>query len=313
MAGEHPLFNGIEMGIGTWAWGDRLFWGYGKGYNKADLKPAFDLCMNSGVRFFDTAESYGNGNSEIILGEFARSVENPPIIATKFMPYPWRFRRASLIGALRRSLKRLGLDQVDLYQMHWHFPPIKIETWMEAMTEAFQAGLIKAIGVSNYDVKQMRTAYDELRREGLSLASNQVEFSLLNKKVEKNGLLAECKERGVKLIAYSPLAQGALTGKYMEDRPLAGFRSVKYNRNLLRRIQPLINLLKKIGADHGGKNASQVAINWVISKGALPIPGGKNVTQIEQNLGGMGWHLEENEMALLDDLTDRLALGKEIK
>lgn len=309
---QHPLFKDIELGIGTWAWGDQLFWGYGRTYRKEDVLQAFKACVEGGITFFDTAEVYGTGRSERILGELARNIEAPLLIGTKFMPFPWRLTRGSLKRALQGSLKRLGMEKVSLYQTHFHLPPVGVEVWMEAMAEVHQEGLIEAVGVSNYDRRQMRLAYDTLRREGIALASNQVEYHLLNRKVEKSGLLKDCMENGVALIAYSPLAQGVLSGKYSVASPPPGFRAGKYNRSLLKRIQPLIMVMKKIGADHGGMNASQVALNWVIAKGAIPIPGVKNFAQAEQNLGTLGWRLTEAEVALLDDLSDRIAAGQEI-
>jgi aryl-alcohol dehydrogenase-like predicted oxidoreductase len=113
------------LGIGTWAWGDRLFWGYGRGgYTDSDLVAAYQVSRAAGINFFDTAEVYGRGRSERLLGRFARAVDDQIVMATKFFPYPWRWRRTGLVRALRGSLKRLGLDRVDLYQIHWPFPPV---------------------------------------------------------------------------------------------------------------------------------------------------------------------------------------------
>lgn len=300
---EHVLFQGVELGIGTWAWGDRMFWGYRQGYTEEDLKSAFDTCLAAGVTFFDTAEIYGQGQSEKLLGGFLKTTNTPLKVASKFMPYPWRLTGKALGRALRASLARLGREKVELYQIHFPLPPVRIETWIEAMAEAHQAGLVEAIGVSNFDRSQTQRAYDVLQREGLRLAANQVEYHLLDRQIETNGLLQQCREMGVKIISYSPLAQGVLTGKYTPEKLLPGFRGQKYNRKLLERVKPLIGLMKKIGADHGGKNAAQVAINWCICKGTLPIPGVKTVAQAEQNCAAAGWRLTENEMFLLDDVS----------
>jgi aryl-alcohol dehydrogenase-like predicted oxidoreductase len=186
---EKDVFAGIEMGVGTWAWGDRLMWGYGRGYSLGDLRGAFETCLTTKIRMFDTAEVYGQGQSEQIAGSFLKSTQEPVFIATKFMPFPWRLSRSALRKALTASLRRLGLPAVDLYQIHMPLPPVTIETWMEAMTEVYQTGLTSAVGVSNYDTDQMQRAYDHLLREGIRLASNQVEFNLLNRKIEKDGLL----------------------------------------------------------------------------------------------------------------------------
>ena len=181
------------MGIGTWAWGDTWFWQYGKGgYSDADLDAAYQASLAHGITFFDTAEMYGRGRSERLLGQFARKAGWPVVITTKFFPLPWRVSKGQLVRALRHSLDRLGLESVDLYQMHWPFPPVSIDTWMDAMADAVQAGLIRAVGVSNYNAEQTRRAYDALARRGVPLASNQVDYSLLQRKPETNGLLALC-------------------------------------------------------------------------------------------------------------------------
>jgi aryl-alcohol dehydrogenase-like predicted oxidoreductase len=302
----HPVLRGVELGIGTWAWGDRLYWGFGRGYAESDLQAAFERCLEGGIRLFDTAETYGQGRSEAYLGEFLQASSEPVKIATKFMPLPWRLTRASLVRALRASLRRLGRSRVELYQIHWPFPPVRVETWMAAMVEAYQAGLIEAVGVSNFDRGQMQRAQDALTREGVTLASNQVEYSLLNRKVEKNGLLKQCQDSGVCLIAYSPIGSGVLSGKYTPENPVRGFRGTRYNARYLAQVQPLLRLMKKIGTEHGGKTPVQVAINWVICKGAMPIPGVKTISQAEQNLGALGWRLTDGEVSLLDEASDRV-------
>jgi aryl-alcohol dehydrogenase-like predicted oxidoreductase len=303
----HPIFDSIELGIGTWAWGDRLIWGYGNGYKDTDLKSVFDYCLEAGIQFFDTAEVYGQGQSEKFLGSFLKDTEKPVRIATKFMPYPWRLGKRSLLRAINGSLKRLGQTQVDLYQMHFPMPPLTIETWMEGMAEACLAGLTRAVGVSNFDRSQMQQAYETLTKLGVPLASNQVEFNLLNRKAEKSGLLQQCQELGIKVIAYSPLGMGALSGKYTPDNPPKGMRASRFGRKTLQNMQPLLSLINRIGADHAGKTPSQVALNWIICKGAIPIPGAKSLLQVEQNLGALGWRLTEEEISRLDETSDRVS------
>jgi aryl-alcohol dehydrogenase-like predicted oxidoreductase len=124
--------------------------------------------------------------------------------------------------------------------------------------------------------------------------------------VEKNGLLRHCQETGITLIAYSPIASGVLSGKYTPQNPLKGFRGSRYNSRYLSQMQPLIRLMKKIGMDHGGKTPAQVAINWVICKGAVPIPGVKNTSQAEQNIGAAGWRLTPDEVSMLDEASARV-------
>lgn len=301
--------NISPMGIGAWAWGDRFYWNYGRDYDRKDIQAAIEISLTAGINFFDTAESYGGGESERIIGEYLVSKNQPVVIATKFFPYPWRVRQASLINALRKSLERLGLETVDLYQVHWPFPPRSVETWASALSEAVEMKLARAVGVSNYNLNQLRRAHAVLAKRNILLASNQVEYHLLNRKIEKNGLLNACHEMGVSLIAYSPLGQGLLTGKYTPDNPLKGVRGRRYSSAFIARIQPLIRLMTDIGQEHGGKTPAQVALNWVIQKGAIPIPGAKNSRQASENAGALGWALTEEEVAYLDHASDQVIKG----
>jgi aryl-alcohol dehydrogenase-like predicted oxidoreductase len=236
-----------------------------------------------------------------------KSSKAPITLATKFMPYPWRLGKQTLRKALTASLKRLELPKVQLYQIHWPMPPVQVRTWMERMLEVQGDGLIEAVGVSNYDMAQTLEADKILKNGGSGLASNQVEYHLLERRIEKNGLLERCNEQGIKIIAYSPLAMGILTGKYTPENPPSGVRASQYNRGFLEKVQPLIKNMKKMGMNHDGKTASQVALNWIICKGALPIPGAKNANQLEQNIGATGWRLTDDEVALLDELSDNVA------
>ncbi len=307
---NHNFLDSIELGLGCWQWGDSLFWGYGRGYADADVRAAFGAGLAANVTFFDTAESYGSGQSERLLGEFIKASGKQVVVATKFMPYPWRLRRGDLLKALRRSLDRLGLKQVDLYQIHWPFPPIPIETWMNAMADAVEAGWARAVGVSNFNVAQTRRAYAALAKRGVRLASNQVHYSLINRKVEHSGLLALCQELGVKLIAYSPIEKGILSGKYTPDNLPPGVRRGLYRREYLTRVQPLIALLRNIGQAHGGKTPAQVALNWLMCKGALPIPGAKSAKQAEQNTGAVGWRLTAGEISGMEAASEQVMRGR---
>jgi aryl-alcohol dehydrogenase-like predicted oxidoreductase len=294
----------IKMGIGTWAWGDRLLWSYGRDHTDADLEAAYRASLAGGIRLFDTAEFYGLGRSERLLGQFMRTKGTPVKVATKFVPFPWRPRRQNLLAALHKSLDRLGLETLDLYMMHVPLPPVPVNTWMEAMADAVEAGLTRAVGVSNYSVRQMRHAHRALARRGLSLASNQVQYNLLRRGPERNGLMDACRELDVRLVAYSPLAQGLLTGKYSPQQPLPGIRGLRFGHRQLAQAAPLIDLLREIGQAHGDSPPAQVALNWVIAKGALPIPGAKNARQAESNAGALTWSLTEAEVAALDAASD---------
>jgi aryl-alcohol dehydrogenase-like predicted oxidoreductase len=295
------------LGVGTWQWGDRMMWSYTKTHTEADAREAFQASLESQINFFDTAEAYGTGLSERLLGAFIRESGKECIVATKFMPLPWRVWKGALRVALRASLTRLGLERVHLYQMHWPFPPVPIEAWMDAMADAARDGLIGCVGVSNYSADQMRRAHAALALRGVPLASNQVSYSLLDRKIEKNGLMALCRELGVSVIAYSPIAKGVLTGKYTPENPPAGLRSRTYTRGYLERVRPLLTLLRNLGEKYGGKTPSQVALNWVICKGAIAIPGAKNARQAQENAEAIGWRLLDEDVAALDRVSDEVA------
>jgi aryl-alcohol dehydrogenase-like predicted oxidoreductase len=294
------------IGFGAWSWGDNFFWGYGKGYGEADIHAAFETCMRAGINFFDTAEVYGGGNSERLLGKFLRETNRPAIVATKFFPYPYRLTKGSLRRALRGSLNRLGLPKVDLYQIHQPIPPVPIPVWMEALAEAVRQGLILSAGVSNYNSDRTRAAFQALARFGIPLASNQISYSLLHREPERDGLLASCRELGVTVIAYSPLMQGLLTGRYTAENPPPGMRGFRFSKDYLSRIPPLLAVMREAGRNHGDKTLTQVALNWTMAKGTIPIPGVKNARQAEDALGALGWQLSSAEVAALDAASDRV-------
>ena len=300
LAGTDVSFS--PLGVGTWAWGDRSTWGMG-GYDSAltrdTIAEAWQASLDAGVTFFDTAEVYGKGESERIIGELLRSTPREQVvIATKFMPAPQKLKVTSaLMSALRASLDRLGIDTVDLYQIHG---PISLRgkaALAEALATAHQAGLVKAVGVSNYSEKEMRAIDRELRARGLGLATNQIEFSLLRRVPETGGLLAACDQLGVLPLAYSPIGQGRLTGKYSAANPPPGRRG--FSAHPMEKVDVVVAELRRIGDDHD-RTPSQVALNWLIAKGAVPIPGAKNRAQAEENAGALGWDLSADEVAALD-------------
>jgi aryl-alcohol dehydrogenase-like predicted oxidoreductase len=295
------------MGFGTWAWGDRWVWGYGgSSYSDEDLREAYQVTIAAGINFFDTAEVYGLGRSETLLGRFAREDSQPIVVATKFVPYPWRLSRTSVRRALAASLERLGLDKVDLYQIHVPLPPVPTKVWMHAMADAIGDGMTRAVGVSNYSFQQMGEAHNVLQERGVVLASNQVHYSLLHRDPETNGVLQLCRDLNITLLAYSPLEMGILTGKYTPDNPPSGSRRYQYSPNYLRRVQPVIERMHTIGDTHGGKSPAQVAINWTLCKGTVPIPGAKNARQALSNAQALGWRLTEDEVLELEELAARV-------
>ncbi len=294
--------------IGTWAWGDSFFWSYGKDYTETDLKQAFDNAVNAGVTFFDTAEIYGLGKSEQFLGQFIKQTSQPIHIATKYMPLPWRFSASAVHDAIDHSLKRLQLDRIDLYQVHMPFDFLMgKKTLMEALAEEVKRGRIGAIGVSNYSADQMREAQNYLAAKGVPLAVNQVRYSLITREIESNGIFDTARELGVTILAYSPLAQGLLTGKYTPDQAntVMGARRLdpRFSQQGLEKLSPVINTLNEMGAKHD-RTPAQVALNWLIAQGnVIPIPGAKNANQAAQNAGAMGWSLDAEEVTQLDVLT----------
>jgi aryl-alcohol dehydrogenase-like predicted oxidoreductase len=280
------------IGVGTNSWGSG-------GKPDPEMKTTFATALAAGINFFDTAEIYSMGGSERTLALCLQPAPKDVVIATKYLPMPWRVRKSNLADALKASLNRLGLPRVDLYMMHFPLPPVSIETWMDALADAVQAGLIRAAGVSNYNTAQMRRAHAALAKRGVPLASNQVEYSLLKRGPEREGLLAACRELGVTLVAYRPLCSGLLSGKYTPENPPPGARGLLYNHSRLEQIAPLLNLLRETARRHG-KTPSQAALNWIICKGALPIPGAKSARQAEDNAGALGWRLGEDEVTALD-------------
>ena len=300
------------LGLGIWQWGDTMMWGFGKAYGEADLKPVYEATLAAGINFVDTAEMYGRGRSERLIGQYIAETgtRDQVVLATKFAPLPWRLTPGRLLHALRASLNRLGLSQVDLYQIHFPYTPVSIETWMNALADAVEAGLTRAVGVSNFSPSQTIRAHATLARRGIPLASNQVEYSLLDRKPETSGLVKVCRDLGVTIIAYSPIAKGILTGKYTPDNAPPGMRRRMYGRDYLIKVQPLIQLLREIGQAHGDANGAktpaQVSLNWLICQGAVPIPGAKNLRQAQENFGAVGWRLTDDEVARLNEASKQV-------
>lgn len=314
---EHTTFLGSSnlrvprMGVGAMTWGDpkglaRLHpakTAYGGAHGLEEEKRALELSIQAGVNLFDTAAMYSGGASERRLGELAHGRD--VIIATKY-PAGFSFRAEQFPKELEMTLSRLGRDSIDLYQHHFPNARLSIPRLMDFVAAAVQTGKVRAVGVSNYSAVQMREAHAALARHGISLASNQVEYSLLNRKPETNGILEACRELGITLIAYSPLAGGMLTGKYSpQNRPRGFFRRIlpQYNRRALEALQPVVGLLRSIGEKYG-RTPSQVALRWLIENPVvLPIPGAKNGRQAADNVQALTFSLMAEEVNMLSQAT----------
>ncbi|MFP4133551.1 MAG: aldo/keto reductase [Halothece sp.] len=294
------------LGVGTWSWGDRLFWDYGKEYDQTQVQAAFQASVEAGITLFDTAEVYGIGESERLLGNFAQTSDREIAIATKYFPLPWRIFPQSVKEAVSNSLERLQIESIPLYQVHTPFSFLMSqETLMKALAEEVKQGRIQAVGVSNYSATQMREAQEHLQKQGIPLVSNQLPYSLLNRKIESNGTFQTAQELGVKIIAYSPLAQGLLTGKYTGEEKPTGARGLdpKFKSSGVNKISPVIDTLKQL-ADKYQKTPAQVALNWLITQGTIPIPGAKNANQAQQNAGALGWQLNTEDAQTLTQVSE---------
>lgn len=299
------------MGVGAMTWGDakglaRLHpakTAYGGPEGSEEEKQAFEASLSAGVNFFDTAAMYSGGASERRLGELARGKD--VIIASKF-PGGFRFRTEDFPKELEASLKRLGRSTIDLYQHHFPNNSISIPQLMDLLADAVEAGKIKAVGVSNYSAEQLRIAHDALAIRGVPLASNQVEYSLLHRQPETNGVLDACRELGITLIAYQPLASGALTGKYTGGaKPTGLFRRFmpNFRGKGLEAVTPAVYLLREIGKRYD-KSPAQIAIRWLIENPVvLPIPGAKNAGQAAANAEAINFYLTSEEIKTLNQAT----------
>ena len=294
------------LGVGTWAWGDTSTWGMGTtdtSYTIDTIREAWQASLDAGVVLFDTAEVYGKGESERIIGRLLAedpSVRDRIVLATKFMPAPQKLRvTPALVSAARASNERLGVECVDLYQIHGPISLRSKEALAEALVTAQAEGLVKAVGVSNYNAKETRAMDEALRKRGARLATNQIEMSLLRTMPESSGLLATCRELGVVPLAYSPIGQGRLTGKFSTANPPPKARS--FSAHPMEKVDAVVAVQRRI-AEARDRTPGQVALAWCIAKGAVPIPGAKRRQQAEDNAGALGWDLTADELAELDDV-----------
>lgn len=265
--------------------------------------------LDGGINWFDTAEIYGNGSSERSLAYALNTLDQTStdvIIATKWFPL---FRTASNIRkTIDLRLQCLDGYNIDLYQVHFPHSFSSIRSTMNQMAELVKKEKIRSIGVSNYSAKQMRLAHEVLKEHGLHLASNQVHYSLLNRKIERNGILKTSKELGITIIAYSPLESGLLSGKFHNDS--SSFSNAPLYRRThlksqLEKSRKLVETLKEISLAHSATPA-QVALNWLINfhnETVVAIPGASTVKQAQDNAATMRFNLSSEELAQIDQLS----------
>lgn len=288
-----------RIGIGTWQASLRE---WGSDVDDNNIIQAVRRSYELGVNFVDTAEIYGNGHSEMVVGKAIKDIEREKIVvATKV--HGAHLRHDELIKSAELSMKRLGVKYIDLYQIHWPDPweQIPLKETMKAMEELYLDGKIKAIGVSNFAVRDLEESLNYLSRA--SIVSNQVRYNMLQREIEEE-VMPYCKKNGITVIAWSPLAQGALTGKYNEGNlPTDHIRSGNelFKKNNINQISNLLKVMEKI-AKKRGKTLSQIALNWLLMHDhVVPIPGAKTPQQVEVNVGATGWKLESEEMNVIEE------------
>jgi len=265
--------------------------------------------LDGGINWFDTAELYGTGVSETSLAtalKIAGKKDADVVVATKWWPL---FRTARNIPkTINDRLRFLDGYSIDNYMVHQPFSFSSPEAEMEEMAKLVEAGKIRSVGVSNFNPDQMLRAHRQLQKHGLPLAVNQVRYSLLDRTIEKNGILETAKELGVTIIAYTPLESGLLTGKYHKNPELLEKKSPFYRVRLRRGIEKsraLVSVLEEIGEKHK-VTAAQVALNWVINSQGdciVTIPGVTNVSQAVESAGAMNFKLSGDEIARLGNLS----------
>ncbi len=262
------------LGIGT------NKWTYGK--NNEPVTKAYHAYLDADLNFIDTAEIYGFGKSERLLGECIKQDARPAVIASKYMPLPTH----QFMKALDGSLARLGVQTIDLYYIH--FPLGNVEKLMDLMAQAVREGKVRAVGVSNYSAEQMRRAAARLARYDIPLAANQVQYNLMHRQPEVNGVLDACRELNVSLVAYRPLGGGLFTkGKAVPKQQAA--------------LQTTLTTI----AQQRGKSISQVALNWLLhgDEHVIPIPGASSAAHALENADTLTWSLSDEEFAAIDKVS----------
>jgi aryl-alcohol dehydrogenase-like predicted oxidoreductase len=290
-----------RIGLGAWQFGSRE-WGYGESYAAQDARAIVRRALELGLTLFDTAELYGFGRSERILGEALGEERDSAFIATKIFPVlpvaPVVEQRAVA------SANRLGVRRLDLYQVHQPNPVVRDGTIMRGMRALQRVGLVGEVGVSNYSLDRWRAAERAL---GSRVLSNQVSYSLVVRAPERD-LLPFAESTDHVVIAYSPLAQGLLSGRYHRtSRPVNRVRTASplFLPENLERAGDLIAVLREVADAHGATPA-QIALAWVIRRPAVvAIPGASSVEQLESNVAAADIELTDEQYQALNEASDR--------
>ena len=299
-----------KIALGAWSWGvgtaggDQVFGNY---LSADDLKPVFKKAMEHGLCLWDTAAVYGEGSSERILGNFVKGVSREDVIlSTKFTPQIASASPDAMQEMIDGSKERLYTDIIDIYWIH---NPMDLEKWTPDIIPLAKSGQIKAIGVSNHNLAEIKRADEILAAEGLKISAVQNHFSLLHRSSERAGILDYCKENGITFYSYMVLEQGALTGRYTEENPFpAGTgRGDSYNPHL-KKLAALIHEMEIIGTRFDA-NPAQVATAWAIAKGTLPIIGVTKVYQVEEAAKATQIALTDDEIRRLEKLGDETGIS----
>jgi len=301
------------IGLGCWQFSKRAnmagkFW---PALDDGTIREIIRTSLEGGINWFDTAEVYGNGESEKALAKALAGLGKKPgdvVVATKWWPM---FRRAPhMVRNIGKRLAALHPYPIDLYQVHQPWGLSSVGGEMKAMAQLVKAGSVRLAGVSNFPAKAMRKAWETLRESGISLVSNQVSYSLLNRRIESNDILATAKELGITIIAYSPLAQGLVTGKFHDNPELLnniGFRKYSglFKPKGLEKSRPVTEVVKDLALRYG-VTPSQVALNWLINfhgDTVVAIPGATKAAHAKENTGALTFLLSREDMELLDTVS----------
>ena len=297
--------NTPPIALGAWSWGAGAAGGdqvFGNHLFEEDLKPVFDKAMELGLNLWDTAAVYGEGTSERILGSFVKAVRREAVIlSTKFTPQIASDSSEAMQEMLDGSKTRLHTEVIDLYWIH---NPFDVEKWTPKLIPLVKGGQIKAVGVSNHNLAEIKRANEILNEAGVKISAVQNHFSLLHRSSERAGILDYCKENDITFYAYMVLEQGALTGRFNTENPFptGTGRGDSYNLHL-KELEKLIEELKRIGGQHNASPA-QIATAWAIAKGTMPIIGVTKVKQVEEAAAAVQISLSADEVSALEKLGD---------